>query len=284
MYRRNTGRLCCVFWLDMETKLIFNAYTYGPQGELLSAQEMLEFTLDPDLSQFALESIPKFNLTTEQFHLSEAELLAFAPWVNLTGLPLPEGFQIVGYSRAVPSDFLLEGDLLLWPIRMPITYLWIWAGDGLNDCILKIGFITGFDGKLPPESSLFIIDDSGSSTTLAVYGCSVIIEVDWVMPPWWTSTALPSHRRPLPARSSKRSCRGSIPEPKRRHHIGVSDGTEDGVIRNYHINILYVSNAAAVIIDGQPICVFSASDFFTPAQQLQMLLGLFWLFDINFLD
>jgi len=71
-----------------------------------------------------------------------------------------------------------------------------------------------------------------------------------------------------------------LSEGQRYHYIGISDGTEDGVIEGDFV-VNYYSNAATIIIEGKPVAVYSHSSFLTSEEQLRILFGLFGVLEVS---
>ena len=105
LYNKNTGQLVWKYAMDAETKLILWSFKYGRNGGIVFANEVLEVDYNPpDISHLNLDDFPVFNVTTYHFPLNQADFLARVPWITLDDLPLPEGYRIVGFSEAFPSQ------------------------------------------------------------------------------------------------------------------------------------------------------------------------------------
>lgn len=178
LYRKNNGQLVITYVVDKETRLTLEQYRYNPQGNLFFVTEVLEVDYDPDISAIDFDNIPKFNLSIHQLPLSQADFLKLAPWINLTALPLPEGFEIIGYSQADYPQELLEGNWLNtnYP-SLPITHLWIWASDGYYHGFINIAFATAQKIELSPNSGLEIIENTSDSTIVTIPDHPLTIEM-----------------------------------------------------------------------------------------------------------
>lgn len=360
IYRKRSRQLAYKYLIDQETKLHLAEYKYGLRGELISFSEILEFNFDPDISQFDLKNIPKVNLTTQHFPMSQEQFQARMPWIDLSALPLPRGYKIVGYSQAILSQDLLNTEWLYNTyVSYPVNYLWIWTSDGIENCIIKIGYVPNKMISLSPDLGLNVIYNDSTSTLVTVPNNPISIEVsgefmtaeqriviiqaltsierinniealdmsytptlrekiaiDYTQIPkksmtlekfeeelpWiYTGTyAIPQGYKivgfakveypedikqaldvyQLHPNAPIRDYVIIISNGRNYHYIGVSDGTKDGVIRQWQANLRVHRASAALTLIEHPISVYSSSDFLTVEEQLQMLFALFWAFEV----
>lgn len=132
----------------------------------------------PDISDLNLDDFPVFNMTTYHFPLNQADFLARVPWITLDDLPLPEGYRIVGFSEAFPSQYILNDDWLFtkYP-RQPITYLYIWTSDGFAQCMIRISFVSNQKIRLSSDSAIEILQNTVGSTMVTIPGLPLTIEI-----------------------------------------------------------------------------------------------------------
>ncbi len=177
-YHKHDNQLVIKYVIDKETGLTLNQYRYDPQGNLYLAFETLAIDYEPDFSAIDFDSIPDYTVSIQQHPLSQTDFSKLVPWINLTSLPLPEGFQVIGYSQVdYPKEIQQSLYLTEKYPNTPITHLWIWLSDGYYISTIEVSFATTQTVNITENSEIKIVENTTDSTTAVILEQPIAIEI-----------------------------------------------------------------------------------------------------------
>lgn len=127
----------------------------------------MEIDFEPDFSGINFDDPLRANLVSSRRELTVEQFLEFLPWVNLEGLPLPQGHEIISFTHAEGGVLVLEEVYLRnkYP-DAPITKLYVWISDGLRGAEICIAFVG--DQKQVSTYSVEVLETSPETLAMIV--------------------------------------------------------------------------------------------------------------------
>ncbi len=204
LHRKRDGRLLERYLIDQETGLTLNHYSYDEEGCEYFASEVLEIDYNPDFSDLDWTNRIVVGPIRQKI-LNEEDIYSSAPWLDLTDLPLPPGFQLVAFSQAEYVHHLTElgegilhimGNFPAEDLQMaqskcylsekypdtPLTHVWLWASDGLASQIIEISFATDRKIEIGSGQAAEIVERRGDLTSAALVNQPAVINFRGVIP------------------------------------------------------------------------------------------------------
>ena len=185
VYKKKDNSLVFTVIVDIETNHILKEYRYDSEGNIIASMETLEIDYDPNLSVLEADGITNFGVEFDGLIYTAEEFAELVPWINLTSLPLPEGFQVIGFAEIISVALDIESEYITESItetkdEHQDLFLIIIVSDGLNlfTIQIQVPYLTEDSIKFSDEIILAIAEYQNSTIGIVFDPTPIVIMIE----------------------------------------------------------------------------------------------------------